>query len=239
MRHLGRERLCRQLAQHGLYVNQGVAAAVDEDDGGLDVAGWVFRDLGISAAGAAGCEEPQRRVDVVVVHLKGLVADDLEPVDDGFGAGVGVEVGVGGEFLGGADVLGAPVEEEGQAEVDELGEEGRIEQGLPHGGRAEDGAAAEEEEEDLGGGFDERVDHAVGEARGGHGGREGDEDVDLVVELGVNGQAGEGLGGALGEADVGEGLLGGGLEDVTDAVGDVMECELVDGEVPEFEGSGG
>jgi hypothetical protein len=43
------------------------------------------------------------------------------------------------------------------------------------------------------------------------------------------------LGGALGEADVGEGGLRGGLEDVADAVGDVVEGELVDGEVPEFE----
>jgi hypothetical protein len=43
------------------------------------------------------------------------------------------------------------------------------------------------------------------------------------------------LGGALGEADVGEGGLRRGLEDVADAVGDVVEGELVDGEVPEFE----
>lgn len=50
----------------------------------------------------------------------------------------------------------------------------------------------------------------------------------------MDGETGKGLGGALGEADVGERLLAGGLEDVGDAVGDVVEGELVDGEVPEL-----
>jgi hypothetical protein len=54
----------------------------------------------------------------------------------------------------------------------------------------------------------------------------------------MDGQAGEGLGGALGEANVREGRLVRGVEDVADAVGDVVEGELVDGKVPELEGSG-
>jgi hypothetical protein len=51
----------------------------------------------------------------------------------------------------------------------------------------------------------------------------------------MDGQARKGLRGALGEANVGQGLLAGRLQDVADAVGDVMEGELVDGEVPELE----
>jgi hypothetical protein len=42
----------------------------------------------------------------------------------------------------------------------------------------------------------------------------------------------------LREADVGERLLAGCLEDVGDAVGDVVEGELVDGEVPELQRGG-
>lgn len=49
---------------------------------------------------------------VVVIHLEAFSADYLEPVDDAFGAGEGVEMGVGGEFLRGRDVESMPAEEE-------------------------------------------------------------------------------------------------------------------------------
>lgn len=143
--------LGRQLAQHSLNIYEGVAAAVDEDDGGTDVAGWVFGHLGELVGGA----DAHGLVDVVVVELEGLVADDLEPVDDGFGAREGVKVRVGGEFLAGGHVARLPVEEELEAPVDEEAEDWGVEERLPHSGGAEDGAAAEHEVEDRGGGFDE------------------------------------------------------------------------------------
>lgn len=43
-------------------------------------------------------------VGVIVVHEETGVAHDLEPVDDGFGGGEGVEMGVGSEFLSGIAV---------------------------------------------------------------------------------------------------------------------------------------
>ena len=234
VRDLGGDRLAGQLLEHGLDVDEGVAAAVDEDDGRLDVAGRVLCDFGV----LAGRGHAHGLVDVIVVHLEALVADDLEPVDDALGAREGVQVRVRGELLAGGDVLGAPAKEEREAHVDEAAEQGRVEQRLPHGGGAEDGSPAEHEVEDLGRGLDEGVDNAVGQARGRHGGREGDEDVDLVVELGMDGQRRECLGGALGKANVREALLAGGLEDVLDAVGDIVEGEFVNGKVPELERRG-
>ncbi len=53
---------------------------------------------------------------------------------------------VGGEFLVRGDVVGAPVEEVEEAFVYEPGEEGGVEEGLPHCCAAEDCAAAEGEE---------------------------------------------------------------------------------------------
>lgn len=151
VRNLGGDSLGRQLAQHSLNIYEGVAAAVDEDDGGADVAGRVFGHLGelVGRADAHGL------VDVVVVQLEGLVADNLEPVDDRLGAGEGVQVRVGGEFLAGGHVARLPVEEELEALVDEEAEDWRVEERLPHGGGAEDGATPEHEVEDRGGGFDE------------------------------------------------------------------------------------
>lgn len=57
-------------------------------------------------------------MDVVVVHLEGLCADDLEPVDYRLGAGERVEMRVGGELLAGGNIAGMPAEEEGQAHID-------------------------------------------------------------------------------------------------------------------------
>ena len=53
----------RELLEHDVDVNEGVGAAVNEDDGGLDVAGWEAGDLGIFADAA----EAEWRLDIVVV----------------------------------------------------------------------------------------------------------------------------------------------------------------------------
>lgn len=141
MRDLGGHRLPRQLAQHHLDVDERVAAAVHEHDGRPDVARRVAGDLGVLGRGA------QRRL--VVVHLEGLGADDLEPVDDGLGAGEGVQVRIGRQLLRHGNVLCFPVEEEPQADVNSLREYRRVQDRLPHCGRAEDGTPPKEEEEHL------------------------------------------------------------------------------------------
>lgn len=101
--------------------------------------------------------------------MEAFVADDLEPVDDGFDGGEGVEVGVGCDFLGESDVFGAPVEEETHGGVDDAHKDGGVEDGLPECGGAEDGFAAEEEVKDVGRGADEGVDYGLVEAWGGGG----------------------------------------------------------------------
>lgn len=226
---LGGDGLRGQLAQHCLDVDEGVAAAVDEDDGRANVARRVLGHLGELVRGG----DAHGLVDVVVVQLERGVADDLEPVHHALGAGEGVQVRVGGELLAGRDVFGLPVEEEQEAHVDDAAEERRVKNRLPHGRRAEDGAAAKHEVQHRGGRLHEGVDDAVGQAGGGHGGREADEDVDLVVELRVDGECGKGLRGALREAYVGQALLLRRFEDVGDAVRDVVKGEFVDGKVPE------
>lgn len=45
VRDLGGDGLAREFLEHGLDVDEGVAASVDEDDGGLDVAGGILGDL--------------------------------------------------------------------------------------------------------------------------------------------------------------------------------------------------
>ncbi len=84
------------------------------------------------------------------------------------------------------------------------------------------------------GGFDERVYDTVVQTRWRHGRSERDEDIDLVVQLRMDGQPGESLGCALGEANIGERLLVGRAEDVVYAVRDVVEGKLINGEVPEL-----
>lgn len=95
MGNLSRHGLGRELLQHGLDVYQGVAAAVHQDHRRPNVASRVFGDLGELVRRA----HTEWLVDVVVVHLERPVADDLEPMDDGFGAGEGVQMGVCGQFL--------------------------------------------------------------------------------------------------------------------------------------------
>lgn len=234
VRDLGGDCLARQLAQHGCDVDERVAAAVDEHDGRADVARRVFGDLGELARRA----DAHGLVHVVVVQLEALVADDLEPVHHRLGAGEGVQVRIGGQLLARRHVARLPVEQELQAHVDKTAEQRRIQDRLPHGGRAEDRAAAKHEVENGWGCLHQAVDDAVGEASRRHGGGEADEDVDLVVELRVDGESGKRLRGALREANVGEAGLLRRLEDVLDAVGDIVKRKLVNREVPELDGRG-
>lgn len=123
VRDFRRDGVRGELLEHDVDVDEGVAAAVDQHDGCLDVAGGEFGDFGVFAYAAEG----QDLLDVVVVHLEGFGADNLEPVDDGFGAGEGVEVWVGGKFLAGGYVARVPAEEEGEAHVDGADEDGGVE----------------------------------------------------------------------------------------------------------------
>lgn len=118
-----------ELLEHDLDIDQRIAPTVHENDGRLDIPSWVPSHLGIPIGRAQG----KVLLDVVVVHLERFVADDLEPMNHALGAREGIQVRVGGKLLADGDVLRLPVEEERQAEVDEFGEDGRVEDGLPHG----------------------------------------------------------------------------------------------------------
>lgn len=132
VRDLCGHRLGWQFAKHHLDVYEGVDASVDKDNGRLDVAGGVLGDLGVLAAGG----EHKRALHIVIVHLERLGTNNLEPVDDRLRACERVKMGICGKLLRCADMLGLPVEEKAESHVDELGEDGRVEDGLPHGCRA-------------------------------------------------------------------------------------------------------
>lgn len=106
VRNFSRDSLSRQLFQHGFDVNQGVAAAVNKDNGGFDVAGGILGDFGVFARGS----DAHGLIDVVVVHLEALVANNLKPMDDTLCTREGVEVGVGSKLLARRDVFGLPSE---------------------------------------------------------------------------------------------------------------------------------
>lgn len=218
-----------EFLQHEFDIDQRVRPAVDEMDWGLDIPG---RELGhfVVLRTIPDCEGGR---SLIVEHLEGPVTDDLEPMHDALCACERVQVRIGGEFLVRGDVPGLPVEEESERLVDEPGEDGWVEEGLPHCGGAEDGAAAEGEEENLGIGLAEGGDRPRSESWGCHGGGKGDKEVHLFIQCRVDGESGKGLSRALTESDVGEIRLARGLEDVVDRVRDVMEGELVHAKVPE------
>lgn len=146
-------------------------------------------------------------MNVVVIHLEALVSDDLKPMNHTLGARERVEMWVGRQLLARRDILGLPVEQEGKSHIDELAEDGRVEKRFPHGCRAEDGPTTEQQKQNRGRRCDEGIDDSIRQASGGHCRRQGNKDVDLLVELGVDSQGGKGLCRALGEADVRQALL--------------------------------
>ena len=75
-----------QTLQHNFDVDEAVAVTIQEDDGSLDVASWVFDRLVETLAG----DDAERSVDFVVVELEALVADNLKPVHNRFGACEGI-----------------------------------------------------------------------------------------------------------------------------------------------------
>lgn len=218
-----------KLLSHHIDVDQAVAATVQERHWTLDVARRKPSNLVIPTA-ATKVEEA---MGIVIEHLEGLVSDDLEPVHDALGRGEGVQVRIGGQLLVRRDIAGRPVEEKGERPVNDANKDGWVEKSLPHRGGLENAATTKSEIDNLGRSFDQGVDNAIAQSGRGHGGGQGDENVYLVIELRVDGQGSKRLGSALGEANVRQRGLAGGLENVGDGVGDVVEGELIHGEVPE------
>ncbi len=122
-----------EFLKHDIDVHETVAATPQEKDWGFDILGWEFGNFIIAIDSA----KAQKRLNVIIVHLEGFVADYLKPMDDTFCAGEGVKVGISGKFLVGTDILGCPVEEERERYVDEFDEDGRVEYRLPHCGGAQ------------------------------------------------------------------------------------------------------
>ncbi len=106
VRNFARDGVAWELFKHDLDVHQTVAATPKEEDRGFDILSREFGNFVIAVDRA----EAQRSLNVIVVHLKGFVADNLEPMDYTLGAGERVKVGIGCKFLVGTNVLGCPVE---------------------------------------------------------------------------------------------------------------------------------
>ena len=220
----------RQTGKHDVDIDQTIAAPIDEHGGRLDIPRGILGGLVEALAGIDG----KRDVDLIVEELERSIADDLEPVHDGLGAGEGVEMRVGGQLLGPGDVLAAPVEEDEQRHVDELGEDGRVEDGLPHGRGAEDASSTEEQVQEVRGRLHQGIHRGVGKTGGRHGRSQSDEQIHFLVEIGMDRQRRKRLRRPLREPNVGQARLPRHLEDILDAIGDIVERKLVNGEVPEF-----
>lgn len=81
-----------QALKHDVDIDETVTTAVQEHDWCLDVSGRVFDRLIESLAR----DDAEGGVSFVVEELEVLVADHLEPMDDGFGTGEGVQVEICG-----------------------------------------------------------------------------------------------------------------------------------------------
>jgi len=55
---------------------------------------------------------------LIIKHLKGLRTDNLKPMHEGLDACVGIQMGIGNNFLLESNVLGCPTEEDGAGDVD-------------------------------------------------------------------------------------------------------------------------
>ena len=99
-----------KLLLHDFDIDQTVRASVDENYGCLDISS------GKSGYFVIFCciRDAKWRTNLIVIHLKFLVADDLEPMDDRLGGGERIEMGECGQLLMLGYVLALPVEEEGQ-----------------------------------------------------------------------------------------------------------------------------
>lgn len=93
--------------KHDVYIDEAVTAAVQEHGGSLNIAGRVFDGL----VETLTCDDAEGGVSFVVEELEVLVADNLEPMNDRLGAGEGVQMEIGGQFLCSGDIAAFPVEQ--------------------------------------------------------------------------------------------------------------------------------
>jgi len=105
-----------EFLEHNVDVHQTVAATPQKEDRGFDVFGWEFVDFVV----AVDCAKTQWRLNIIIIHLEGFVPDDLKPVNYTFCAGEGVKMGIGSEFLVGANIFSRPVEEKRDRYVNKL-----------------------------------------------------------------------------------------------------------------------
>jgi hypothetical protein len=74
----------------------------------------------------------ERSTNLIIIHLKAFIADNLEPMNDRFGASKGIEVRIRGQLLMLTNVFARPVEEYPESYVDYSNEDRRVEDCLPH-----------------------------------------------------------------------------------------------------------
>ena len=138
-----------ELVAHRVDVDEGIDITIKNDDARRNVAGGEIRWT-VSRAGAVFACTKSGCVGVIVVHDEARGAHDLKPMYDGLCAGKGIEVGIGRELLHERDIVVVPGEEKDECGINEAGEDGRVENGLPHEGRGEDGATTKDKEEKSG-----------------------------------------------------------------------------------------
>ncbi len=141
-----------ELVAHRTDIDKGVDITIQNDDARRNVTGGEL-SWAVPWPGAMFASAKSGRVELVVVHDKSRGAHNLKPMYDGLCAGKGIQVGIGCEFLRGCDVMRVPREEEDERGINEAGEYGWVEDGLPHEGRGEDGAATKDKEEKRGTGI--------------------------------------------------------------------------------------
>lgn len=128
-----------QSSKHHIDVNETVAIAVKQHDGGFNVASRVLHGFIKTLA----IDNAERGVDLIIVELKTSVANNLEPVYDGLCACERVEVEIGGKLLRTGNVATAPVEQGRQRSVDDANIYRRVKDSLPHRRRGKNASSAE------------------------------------------------------------------------------------------------
>jgi len=143
-------------------------------------------------------------------------------------------MGIGCEFLCGGDVMGVPGKKKDKRGVNEAAENWWVENMLPHESGGEDGTTAKDEEKESRRSLHETVNERCRKTSWAHCGCESNEDVDFLVQLGVNAKGSEGLGGPLTETNIAEIRSAGDLEDIFDRVGYIVPGKVVNREVPKL-----
>src|SRR5690242_18129393 len=127
-----------------------------------------------------------------------------------------------------------PVKKKLETRIDESDEDGRVQNRLPHGSRSQNRLSPKRQIQDIWAGLDERVDGSTSNALWAHGRRQGNEDIHLLIQRGMNAERGKRLCGALTKPNIAQARLMGGLENIRNRIRDIVKGKLIHAEVPKL-----